>query len=345
MLKLVRHSLLLGAAAFASPAQAQEPEKLDVIATFSILGDFARQVGGDRVEITTLVGPNGDAHAYEPRPADAAALANADVILVNGLYFEGFLERLVETSGTAAPVVELTKGVETIRAGEGGPSHGAEEAGHGQEETHEHAAEAGHDHGGEETHAAEASHATEAEEAHRHGDIDPHAFQSVANAKIYVKNIADAFCAADTQGCETFRANARAYTARLDALEAEVKAAVAEIPADKRVVITSHDAFGYFGHEYGIDFRAPEGVSTESEASAADVARLIEEIREEKASAVFVENVSNPRLIEQIASETGLTVGGSLYSDALSEPSGPAGAYLDLMRHNVRTLKGAILGS
>jgi zinc/manganese transport system substrate-binding protein len=152
MLKLVRHSLLLGAAAFASAAQAQEPEKLDVIATFSILGDFARQVGGDRVEITTLVGSDGDAHAYEPRPADAAALANADVILVNGLYFEGFLERLVETSGTAAPVVELTKGVETIRVGEGGPSRGAEDAGHGQEEIHEHAAAAGHDHGAEETH-------------------------------------------------------------------------------------------------------------------------------------------------------------------------------------------------
>jgi len=214
---------------------------------------------------------------------------------------------------------------------------------HEGEAAHGHAAEeAGHAHEAEQ---AQAAHADEAEEGHAHGDIDPHAFQSVANAKVYVENIATAFCAADAANCEAYRANAQAYTAQLDALEAEVKAAVAEIPADKRVVITSHDAFGYFGHEYGIDFRAPEGVSTESEASAADVARLIEEIREEKASAVFVENISNPRLIEQIASETGLEVGGSLYSDALSEPSGPAGTYVDLMRHNLRTLKGAILGS
>lgn len=369
MLKLVRHALLLSAGLAAGAAQAQGPDKLDVVASFSIIGDFAQQVGGDRVAVTTLMGPNGDAHVYEPKPADAAALAEADVILVNGLHFEGFLERLVETSGTQAPVVELTKGVETIRAGEGGHAHGeeaaheggaghsheaeeagrshaAEAGGHSHEEGRNQAAEAGHSHGDG---AAEASHAHEQEEthghAHAHGDVDPHAFQSVANAKVYVKNIAEAFCAADAAGCEAYQANAKAYAAQLDALEAEVRAAVAEIPADKRVVITGHDAFGYFGHEYGIDFRAPEGVSTESEASAADVARLIEEIREEKASAVFVENVSNPRLIEQIAAETGLTVGGSLYSDALSEPSGPAGTYLDLVRHNVRTLKGAILGS
>ncbi len=181
--------------------------------------------------------------------------------------------------------------------------------------------------------------------AHDHGAIDPHAFQSIANAKIYVKNIADAFCAADAASCDAYRANAPTYTGKLDALEAEVKAAVASIPADKRTIITSHDAFGYFEHEYGITFLAPEGISTEAEASAADVAKLIEQVRHDKASAIFVENITNQRLIEQIASETGLKIGGTLYSDALSDADGPAATYIDMMSNNIGAIKGAILGS
>jgi zinc/manganese transport system substrate-binding protein len=231
---------------------------------------------------------------------------------VNGLHFEGFLQRLVEASATKATVVELTKGVETLPTAE-------EEDGHEGE---------AHDHDG-----------------HDHGATDPHAFQSITNAKVYVKNIADAFCAADAAGCDAYKANAETYTGKLDALETEVKDAVASIPADKRTVITSHDAFGYFQHAYGITFLAPEGISTDSEASAADVAKLIEQIRHDKASAIFVENVTNQRLIEQIAGETGLTIGGTLYSDALSDADGPAGTYIDLMKNNIGAIKGAILGS
>ena len=294
-------------------------EPLKVIASFSIIGDFAQNVGGERVEVTTLVGPDGDAHVYEPRPADAAAMATADVVLVNGLHFEGFLERLIETSGAKAQVVELTKGVEPLRMQEEHGQHGAE----GQ------------------THAE----AAEGEEGHHHGDIDPHAFQSIANAKIYVKNIADAFCAADAGGCDAYKANAEAYTQKLTVAEDEVKAAVASIPEDKRVIITSHDAFGYFEHEYGLTFLAPEGISTEAEASATDVAALIRQVREDKASAIFVESIANARLAEQIAAETGLKVGGTLYSDALSAADGPASTYIDLVRHNIATIKGAILGS
>jgi zinc/manganese transport system substrate-binding protein len=160
-----------------------------------------------------------------------------------------------------------------------------------------------------------------------------------------VKNIADAFCAADSAGCQTYQANAMAYTTKLKALDDEVKAAVASIPADKRTIITSHDAFGYFAHQYGITFLAPEGVSTESEASAADVAALIRQVRDDNASAIFVENVTNPRLIEQIAAETDLKVGGTLFSDALSDESGPAPTYIDMMRNNIATIRGAILGS
>jgi zinc/manganese transport system substrate-binding protein len=291
-------------------------EPLKVIASFSIIGDFAKNVGGERVEVTTLVGPDGDAHVYEPKPADAVAMAGADVVLVNGLHFEGFLERLVETSGAKAQIVELTKGVEPLKMQE------------------EHEAEG-------EAHDA----AAEEEEGHHHGDTDPHAFQSIANAKIYVKNIADAFCAADAEGCDAFKANAEAYTQKLSAAEDEVKAAVAAIPEDKRVIITSHDAFGYFEHEYGLTFLAPEGVSTEAEASAADVAALIRQVREDKASAIFVESITNARLAEQIATETGLKIGGTLYSDALSAADGPAPTYIELMRNNIATIKGAILGS
>ncbi|WP_412177258.1 zinc ABC transporter substrate-binding protein AztC [Mesorhizobium sp. ZC-5] len=308
-----RIAALLGAAtlmsATALPASAAE---LKVVASFSIIGDFAQNVGGDRIELTTLVGPDGDAHVYEPKPADAVAMAGADVVLVNGLQFEGFLQRLVDASATKASIVELAKGVETIKM---------------QEEHHE----------GEEE-ASEEAH-------HHHGDIDPHAFQSVPNAEIYVKNIADAFCAADAGGCQTYQANAMAYTAKLKALDEEVKAAVASIPADKRTIITSHDAFGYFAHQYGVAFLAPEGISTEAEASAADVAALIRQVRDDKASAIFVENVTNPRLVEQIAAETGLKVGGTLFSDALSDESGPASTYIDMMRSNIATIRGAILGS
>jgi zinc/manganese transport system substrate-binding protein len=291
-------------------------DPLKVVASFSIIGDFAKNVGGDRIELTTLVGPDGDAHVYEPKPMNAAAMAEADVVLVNGLHFEGFLQRLVEASASKATIVELTKGIEPIQVRQ---EHAHAEDG----ETHE----------------------TESDHQHDHGGIDPHAFQSIANARIYVKNIADAFCAADSEGCDSYRSNAETYQKKLNEAEAEVRAAVASIPQERRVIITSHDAFGYFAHEYGITFLAPEGISTEAEASAADVAALIKQVREDKASAIFVESITNARLIEQIATETGLKIGGTLYSDALSDASSPAPTYIDMMKHNITTIKNAALGS
>jgi zinc/manganese transport system substrate-binding protein len=347
MLKSIRMAALAGAsvlmtAGFSAPALA---DTLKVVASFSIIGDFARNVGGDRIELVTLVGPDGDAHVYEPRPADAVAMAAADVILVNGLQFEGFLGRLVEASGAKAPVVELTRGGEVLKSADDDHGHGASEAAHGHD--HDDKKEAGHSHDHDDDHAAKEDGHGDAHghAGHDHGDTDPHAWQSVHNAETYVKNIAEAFCAADAAGCDTYTANAEAYIEELEALEDEIKAAIASIPEDKRVIITSHDAFRYFEHEYGIKFLAPEGVSTESEASAADVAALIRQIREDKASAIFVENISDSRLIEQIASETGLQVGGALYSDALSGEDGPAATYIDMMRHNVSTITAAIVGS
>ena len=324
MSRLMPLATVLSVITFSATAFSAAAEPLKVVASFSIIGDFARNVGGDRIALTTLVGPNGDAHVYEPKPADAAVMTEADVVLVNGLHFEGFLQRLVEASATKATVVELTKGIEPIATSE-----------------EEHEGEA-HEAGAEQSHEAEEAHEGG---HHDHGAFDPHAFQSIANAKIYVKNIADAFCTADAAGCDAYKANAETYTGKLDALEAEVKNAVASIPQDKRTVITSHDAFGYFQHEYGITFLAPEGISTDAEASAADVAKLIGQVRHDKASAIFVENITNQRLIEQIAGETGLKIGGTLYSDALSDADGPAATYIDLMKNNIGAIKGAILGS
>jgi zinc/manganese transport system substrate-binding protein len=309
MLKPFRLALALSVITLSPLALAasQAADKLDVVASFSIIGDFAKNVGGDRVTVTTIVGPDGDAHVYEPSPADAKAMAEADVVLVNGLHFEGFLERLIETSGSKATIAELTRGVTPIAFK---PEFAEDDPGSGDGK-----------------------------------NIDPHAFQSIANARIYVANIADAFCAADEAGCVTYKANAASYTHKLDTVEKEVTDAVASIPPEKRTIITSHDAFGYFEHEYGLTFRAPEGISTEAEPSAADVARLIDQVKADKAAAIFVENITNQRLIEQIASETGLKIGGTLYSDALSPADGPAATYIDLMRHNIATIKGAILGS
>ncbi|GAB4067380.1 metal ABC transporter substrate-binding protein [Ancylobacter sonchi] len=301
--------LALVAAPIATPAAAQTDTgaKLPVVASFSILGDLVKNVGGDRVAISTLVGPDGDAHVFQPAPADAKKMAAAKVVFVNGLGFEGWMDRLAKSSGTSAAVVVAAKGV-TAREME----------------------EEGHDHG------------KEAQAGHDHEETDPHAWQSVANAEIYVANIRDGLIAADPAGKATYEANAAAYLARLQALDAEIKAAVARIPADKRRVITSHDAFGYFEGAYGLEFIAPQGVSTEAEASAKDVARIIRQIKAEKIPAVFMENISDPRLIKRIANETGAKIGGTVFSDALSDDKGPAATYIDMMQNNIREFSAAL---
>jgi zinc/manganese transport system substrate-binding protein len=262
-----------------------------------------RNVGGERIEVATLVGPNGDAHVYSPTPADGRRLTQARIVFTNGLKFEGWIDRLVKSSGTKAAKIEAAKGVKSLEGEDDGHGHGHH-----------------HDHGG----------------------ADPHAWQSIGNAKIYVANIRDALIAADEAGQSTYEANADAYLKQLDALEADVRRLVASIPAERRRIITSHDAFRYFEEAYGIDFVSPQGVSTESEASAKDVARIIQQIRREKIAAVFVENVSDARLMERIAKETGAKIGSQVYSDALSEPNGPAGTYIDMMRHNIRAFSAAL---
>ena len=294
-----RAALAAGLALLASPlaAGAQGASRIKVVATFSILGDLVRQVGGERVEVTTLVGPNGDAHVYSPTPADGRRLADARVIFTNGLNFEGWIDRLVKSSGAKAPKVEAARGVKPLAGDEDG---------------------------------------------HGHGGPDPHAWQSIGNAKIYAANIRDGLIMADPEGRAAYEAQAAAYLAGLDELEAEAKSLAAKIPPERRKIITSHDAFRYFEAAYGIDFVSPQGVSTEAEASAKDVGQIIQQIRREKIAAVFVENVSDARLMERIAKETGARIGERVYSDALSEPGGPAGTYIDMMRHNIRAFSAAL---
>jgi zinc/manganese transport system substrate-binding protein len=281
-----------------APASALAADKLKVVASFSIIGDLVRNVGGDRIELVTLVGPDGDAHVYSPTPADGQRIAEAAVVFLNGLGFEGWMNRLVRASGTRATLVETANGTSAVAEARGrGPGRAA---------------------------------------------VDPHAWQNVTNARIYVAHIRDGLIAADPAGKAIYAARTDAYLARLDALESEVKAAIARIPADRRRIITSHDAFAHFETAYGLDFVAPQGVSTEAEASAGDVARIIRQIRKERIGAVFFENISDPRLIERIAQETGARIGERLYSDALSGPNGPAATYIDMMRHNIRALSTAL---
>jgi zinc/manganese transport system substrate-binding protein len=296
---LTRRIVLVSAALLVSMSAAPAQDKIKAVATFSILADFVKNVGGDRVDVQALVGPNSDAHVYQPSPSDAKALADAKVVFTNGLGFEGWIARLIKASGTKAPMIVTTKGVKPRKA----------------------AGDHGHSHG---------------------DDADPHAWQSVANAKIYVANIRDALAAADPAGKSAYEANAAPYLAKLDALDAEVKAAVEKIPADRRRIITTHDAFGYFAAAYGVAFIAPQGVSTESEVSAKDVARIITQIKKQKIPAVFLENVTDDRLLKRIGAESGARIGGTLYSDALTDEKGPAPTYIDMMRHNVKQLAEAL---
>ncbi len=292
-------ALFIGGGGTAAGAE----KKLNVVATFSILGDLTKNVGGDRIEVTTLVGPNGDVHVYEPTPADAKAVGNADVVLVNGLGLEGWVDRLIKTSGYQGPVVVASQGVKPREM------------------------------------AAE-----ELEQGAKHGPLmtDPHAWQDVGNGRLYVQNIAKGLETVDPASASVYRANAEAYTAKLSELDQWVRKEFSGIPQPKRRMITTHDAFGYFGAAYGITIISPVGFSTESEASAGDIANLIKQIRREKITTVFLENVTDPRLMEQIAKESGVTLGGTLYSDALSKPDGPAATYLEMFKNNVSLIAAAM---
>ena len=327
-MKNISKSLILSATAasfcFSALAQAQS-EQLQVVTSFSILKDMVEQVAGDEAQVSSLVGPNGDTHVFSPSPADARKLSQADMLVINGLEFEGWMERLIEASGFDGRLVVATNGVETLafdEHGEGEHHDDHDDEHHDDHDDHgdEHA---GHDHPD-------------------HGEFDPHAWQSLSRAAVYVDNITAALAEERPSAAAGFTQRSEAYAAELAALDARLKADFATIDEHCRTVVTSHDAFQYFGADYGLKFVAPQGLSTASEASAKDVAALIEQVRDGGVAGIFVENISDSRLIEQIASETSLVVGGTLFSGALSEASGPAPTYLSMIAHNADKILTAL---
>ena len=264
---------------------------LRVVASFSILGDMVEQVVGEYASVTTIVGPDADAHVYQPSVADAKAVAEADVIFVNGLGFETWAEALIAESGTKAPVFIATEGITPLKVD---------------------------------------------------GETDPHAWNALANGMVYVQNIAAAMTQILPDHAGDFATNAAAYSAKLQTLDKTTKEKLASLPEDRRTIVTAHDAFGYLADAYGLNFLAPVGIDTESEPSAQALAELIAQLRQEKVAGLFVENITSPALVQQIADETGLQIGGRLFSDALSERGGPATSYLAMFNHNLTTLLDAL---
>jgi zinc/manganese transport system substrate-binding protein len=272
-------------------------DKLAVTASFSILGDLVRVVGGERVSVTNLVGPNEDAHGFEAKPSDAKLLLQSRLLVSNGLGFDPWAQVLARSVDYKGMALLASKGLKPL------------------------------------TEAAKP-----AVKGHSHGEADPHAWQNPNNVVLYVRNIAAALSQLDPASASTYQANADAYVKELQALDVWAKAQFNAIPAAQRKVITSHDAFGYLAAHYKITFLSPQGISTEAQPSAKDVAQLITQIQREKIRAVFLENMSNQRLLTQLSLDAGTTAGGKLYADALSSPDQPGASYLLMMRHNVNQL-------
>ena len=258
-----------------------------VVTSFSILEDLVKELGGQYVNVVNLVDRNSDAHTYQPKPSDAVAIAKADLVIFNGLGFEGWIPRLIKNSGYKNKQIIASKGVDAIKNGK---------------------------------------------------ETDPHAWQSFHNIRLYVQNISQMLIQLRPQYSEVLTKRQQKYLDSLNDLEINLKEQLVKIPVSKRIVVTSHDAFGYLGREFKIQFLAPLGLSLEVEASAEDVATIIDQIREQNVKALFVENINNPRLLELISAETNVAIGGRLYSDALSEIKGPADTYLKMMRHNIESL-------
>ncbi|MFN7662737.1 MAG: metal ABC transporter solute-binding protein, Zn/Mn family [Alphaproteobacteria bacterium] len=269
-------------------------QKIKIVATFSILQDFAKQIGQDHVEVSTLVPPNGDPHVYEPTPSDVRKLSEANLVLVNGLGFEGWIKRLVKSSSYKGNMVVCTDHIHPRLVFEGTIIK------------------------------------------------DPHAWHSIPNAKIYIRNITDALKKIDPAYAESYEKNAASYLQKLTDLDEKMRRNIDQIPPAQRKIITAHDAFGYLGHAYGIQFLSPQGISTESEAKMQSVIALIKQIKKEKIKTIFIENISDPKMIYQISRETNAKIGGTLYSDALSDPKGNAATYIDMMTYNLELLINAM---
>ena len=291
-MKRFLRALFLSCLALSTSATASD--RIQVVASFSILGDMVHQVTGDLADVTTIVGPDADAHLYQPNAADAKAVAKADIVFVNGMGFETWSETLIDNAGGAARVIVATSGVAPRLAD---------------------------------------------------GEIDPHAWNALTNGIVYVENIAAAMATLDSPNAAAYKANAAAYIARLRALHASASESFGALPESRRTVVTAHDAFGYLAASYGLNFLAPVGIDTDTEPSAKELAALISHLKATGAGALFVENITSPALITQISRETGLKIGGRLFSDALSERGGPATSYVAMFEHNLGVIMAALQDS
>lgn len=269
-------------------------ERIKVVASFSILGDMVQQVTGTLADVTTIVGPDADAHVYQPTTADARAVADADVIFVNGLGFETWSDSLIANAGGVARVFVATHGIEPLRVD---------------------------------------------------GAIDPHAWNALPNGVVYVQNVAAGMAELDPANAAQYTANAQSYVAELRRVHNDALSQFSALPENHRTVVTAHDAFGYLADAYGLTFLAPLGIDTEAEPSAQQLASLIDQLKQKRAGALFVENVTSPALVKQIARETGLRIGGQLFSDALSERGGPATSYIAIFKHNLEAIINALNAS
>ncbi len=335
--------LVTGSTSVAWAQDAGRVAPLKVVATFSVLGDMVREVGGEYVQVTTIVGPDGDAHTFEPSPKDIKTLGQADMLVLNGLDFEGWLPRLLSASGFKGRQVLASEGVTVRHLGAGDIFAGHEQDAHGHDHGDEHA---GHDHGeGHADHEHHDAHGDEAghHEHHQVGDVDPHAWQDLTNGELYARNIAEGLAQADPAHAGYYRKRSDLYVAQMEKLDAQIKGAFKDIPLARRTILTSHDAFGYFGRAYGLTFISVAGFSSEAEPTARDVAAIVDLARKNHVAGIFVENITNPKLVEQIAREAGVKVGGTLFSDALAPEGQPAASYLGMFSWNagqlINTLK------
>ncbi len=344
-------ALMIGATAMLALPAAFAAERVQVVTSFSILADMVENVGGEHVEVSSLVGPDSDAHVFSPSPRDARNLADADLVVFNGLLFEGWMERLIDSSDYTGPLVTASDGIDKLdyhghehdeaHGHDDHDDHGHDHDDHGHDDHgHDHDDHGHDDHGRDHDDHGHDDHGHDHD--HAHGEHDPHGWQDLAMGQVYVGNILEGLIEADPDNEAAYRENAERYINEMQATDDEIRQLIGEIPASTSV-ITGHDSFGYFANAYGLRFLSPVGLSTEAEPSAADMARLIDVIREQNVKALFHENMTSPAIINQLSEETGLPIAGTLYSDALAA-KGDASTYLGMMRHNAQVLHDALAG-
>lgn len=289
-MKKIIFSLIISCLTLSGFAQ----EKKTVVATASMMADMTKNIAGGMVNVECIVPIGGDPHLHEPTPRDAQMVNRADLIIKNGLTFEGWLDELIENSGTKAKTVRVTEGIQPIKSVE------------------------------------------------YENSADPHAWMDANLGLAYIKNIKDALTELDPDNADIYAFNYGVYKTQLEDLDQYIKTEIQKIPAQKRVLITSHDAFQYYGRAYGIRLEAILGTSTDAEAQTSDIIRLNKVIKTSNVPALFVESTINPKLLKQLAKDNDIEIGGQLYADSIGDEASPAPTYIDMLKHNTNVIVKAL---